>query len=154
MRAELRKPIKSSPELRQVIARFEAERQALALMDHPNIARVFDAGTTPQGRPYFVMELVKGLPITEYCREANLDVRERIALMRLVCSAVQHAHHKLRPHRECQRQRGGAGHRARARGAGRRAQVMEAPRTRGTGQPSARRASRSATAATGQSQRP
>ena len=94
------KLIKPGMDTGQVIARFEAERQALALMDHPNIARVFDAGTTPQGRPYFVMELVKGLPITEYCREANLDVRERIALMRLVCSAVQHAHHKGVIHRD------------------------------------------------------
>lgn len=94
------KLIKPGMDTGQVIARFEAERQALALMDHPNIARVFDAGTTSQGRPYFVMELVKGLPITEYCREANLDVRERIALMQLVCSAVQHAHHKGVIHRD------------------------------------------------------
>ena len=94
------KLIKPGMDTGQVIARFEAERQALALMDHPNIARVFDAGTTAEGRPYFVMELVKGVPITEYCLKAKLDVRARVALMQTVSSAVQHAHHKGVIHRD------------------------------------------------------
>ena len=85
---------------RQVIARFEAERQALALMDHPNIARVFDAGTTDAGRPYFVMELVKGVPITEFCDEHRLTLRERLELFVQVCQAVQHAHQKGIIHRD------------------------------------------------------
>ena len=76
------KIIKPGMDSRQVIARFEAERQALALMDHPNIAKVLDAGTTETGRPYFVMELVKGIPITEYCDQAHLTPRERLELSR------------------------------------------------------------------------
>ena len=76
---------------KQVVARFEAERQALALMDHPNIARVFDGGTTDSGRPYFVMELVKGTPITEFCDKHRLTPRERLELFIPVCQAVQHA---------------------------------------------------------------
>ena len=84
----------------QVIARFEAERQALALMDHPNIARVFDAGSTDSGRPYFVMELVQGVPITNYCDQARLTPRERLALFVTVCQAVQHAHQKGVIHRD------------------------------------------------------
>ena len=76
---------------RHVIARFESERQALALMDHPNITRVFDAGETASGRPYFVMELVRGLPITEYCDEHRLSIVERLELFVAVCRAVQHA---------------------------------------------------------------
>ena len=83
-----------------IIARFEAERQALALMDHANIARVFDAGTTHSGRPFFVMELVKGIPITEYCDAHRLDLPARLALFRQVCSAVQHAHQKGIIHRD------------------------------------------------------
>ena len=85
---------------RQVLARFEAERQALALMDHPNIAKVLDAGTTDAGRPYFVMELVKGIPITRFCDERRLTTRERLELAIPVCQAVQHAHQKGIIHRD------------------------------------------------------
>jgi serine/threonine protein kinase len=84
----------------EVIARFEAERQALALMDHPNIARVLDAGTTDSGLPYFAMELVKGVPITDYCDQARLSPRERLGLFIPVCQAVQHAHQKGIIHRD------------------------------------------------------
>ena len=84
----------------QVVARFEAERQALALMDHPHIARVFDAGTTDSGRPFFVMELVKGIPITQYCDEARLSPRQRLELFIPVCQAIQHAHQKGIIHRD------------------------------------------------------
>ena len=94
------KIIKPGMDTRQVIARFEAERQALALMDHPNIAKVLDAGTTDSGRPYFVMELVKGVPITEYCDEKHLPLRERLELFMPVCQAVQHAHQKGIIHRD------------------------------------------------------
>jgi serine/threonine protein kinase/tetratricopeptide (TPR) repeat protein len=94
------KVIKPGMDSRQVIARFEAERQALALMDHTNIARVLDAGTTDGGRPYFVMELVKGLPITEHCDNADLTTRERLELFLQVCRAVQHAHQKGVIHRD------------------------------------------------------
>src|SRR5205823_4806241 len=82
------KIIKPGMDTKQVIARFEAERQALAMMDHPNIARVLDAATTEAGRPYFVMELVRGLPITEYCDKAKLSPRQRLALFTDVCQAV------------------------------------------------------------------
>ncbi|MBA3485388.1 MAG: protein kinase [Pirellulales bacterium] len=85
---------------RQVIARFEAERQAVAMMDHPNIAKVLDAGTTDSGRPYFVMELVKGVPITKYCDEKHLPLRLRLELFMQVCQAVQHAHQKGIIHRD------------------------------------------------------
>ncbi len=94
------KIIKPGMDSRQVIARFEAERQALALMDHPSIARVYDAGTTESGRPYFVMELVKGMPITTYCDEQHLTPRERLELFVRVCLAVQHAHAKGIIHRD------------------------------------------------------
>ena len=94
------KLIKPGMDTRQVLARFEAERQALALMDHPNIAKVLDAGTTDAGRPYFVMELVKGVPITEYCDERRLTPRERLELFVPVCQAVQHAHQKGVIHRD------------------------------------------------------
>ena len=94
------KIIKPGMDSRQVIARFEAERQALALMDHPNIARVFDGGTTESGRPYFVMELVKGVPITKYCDEHRLTPRQRLELFLPVCLAVQHAHQKGIIHRD------------------------------------------------------
>ncbi len=94
------KVIKAGMDTRQVIARFEAERQALALMDHPNIAKVFDAGVTDTGRPYFVMELVKGVPITTYCDEHRLTPRDRLELFVQVCQAVQHAHTKGIIHRD------------------------------------------------------
>jgi serine/threonine-protein kinase len=77
-----------------VVARFEAERQALALMDHPNIAQIHDGGTTESGRPYFVMELVRGVPITEFCDQRRLTTRQRLELFVTVCQAVQHAHQK------------------------------------------------------------
>jgi tetratricopeptide (TPR) repeat protein len=94
------KIIKAGMDTKQVIARFEAERQALALMDHPNIAKVFDAGITETGRPYFVMELVKGMPITKYCDEHHLPPRARLELFIQVCQAVQHAHQKGIIHRD------------------------------------------------------
>ena len=94
------KVIKPGMDTRQVIARFEAERQALAMMDHPNIARVLDAGTTEAGRPYFVMELVRGMPITEYCDKARLSPRGRLELFVDVCQAVKHAHQKGIIHRD------------------------------------------------------
>src|SRR6185369_15074520 len=86
------KLIKPGMDSRQVIARFEAERQALAMMDHVNIARVLDAGATEQGRPYFVMELVHGVPITKYCDDNRLTPRQRLELFVPVCQAIQHAH--------------------------------------------------------------
>ncbi len=94
------KVIKAGMDSAQVIARFEAERQALALMDHPNIARVLDAGTTPAGRPYFAMELVHGVPITTYCDDNHLTPRERLELFIPVCQALQHAHQKGVIHRD------------------------------------------------------
>jgi serine/threonine protein kinase/WD40 repeat protein len=94
------KVIKLGMDTREVIARFEAERQALAMMDHPNIARVLDAGTTELGRPYFVMELVRGIPITDYCDQANLHTKERLDLFIKVCQAIQHAHQKGIIHRD------------------------------------------------------
>jgi len=94
------KVIKPGMDSKQVIARFEAERQALALMDHPNIAHVLDAGTTDGGRPYFVMELVKGAPITDYCDQHRLTTRRRLGLFLMVCRALQHAHQKGIIHRD------------------------------------------------------
>lgn len=94
------KIIKAGMDTREVLARFEAERQALALMEHPNIARVLDAGTTASGRPFFVMELVKGEPITQYCDEHHLTPQERLALFVPVCQAIQHAHQKGVIHRD------------------------------------------------------
>jgi serine/threonine protein kinase len=94
------KVIKPGMDTRQVVARFEAERQALALMDHPNIAKVLDGGVTVTGRPYFVMELVKGVPITEYCDQNQVPIRERLGLFLNVCEAVQHAHQKGIIHRD------------------------------------------------------
>jgi serine/threonine protein kinase/tetratricopeptide (TPR) repeat protein len=94
------KVVKEGMDSKQVLARFEAERQALALMDHPNIAKVLDAGRTSSGRPYFVMELVKGKPITASCDEKRLGVRERLELFGAVCRAVQHAHQKGIIHRD------------------------------------------------------
>ena len=94
------KIIKLGMDTRQVVARFEQERQALALMDHPNIAKVFDGGATESGRPYFVMEYVRGVGITEYCDKGGLTARERLELFIPVCRAVQHAHHKGVIHRD------------------------------------------------------
>ena len=94
------KIIKLGMDTRQVVARFEMERQSLALMDHPHIAKVLDAGTTASGRPYFVMELVRGTPITDYCTEHKLDTRSRLELFREVCRAVEHAHQKGIIHRD------------------------------------------------------
>ena len=94
------KVIKLGMDTKQVIARFEAERQALALMDHPNIAKVLDAGATDAGRPYFVMELVRGIKITDFCDEHNLSTEERLRLFTQVCQAIQHAHQKGIIHRD------------------------------------------------------
>ncbi len=94
------KLIKAGMDSKTVLARFESERQALALMDHPNIAKVLDAGTTDQGRPFFVMELVKGVPLTRYCDEHKLALPLRLELFRQICSAVQHAHQKGIIHRD------------------------------------------------------
>src|SRR5215472_14727055 len=94
------KLIKAGMDTKVVVARFESERQALALMDHPNIARVFDAGSTAEGKPFFVMEYVPGLPITEYCDKHRLTVNERLALLMQVCDGVQHAHQKAIIHRD------------------------------------------------------
>jgi WD40 repeat protein len=94
------KIIKLGMDTKQVVARFEAERQALAMMDHPNIAKVLDAGSTDTGRPYFVMELVRGVPITEYCDKNKLSTKERLELFLPVCQAIQHAHQKGVIHRD------------------------------------------------------
>ena len=94
------KLIKPGMDTRQVIARFEAERQALALMDHPCVAKVFEAGSTPEGRPYFAMEYISGLPITEHCDRHMLTTEERLALFLQVCGGVQHAHQKAVIHRD------------------------------------------------------
>jgi eukaryotic-like serine/threonine-protein kinase len=94
------KIIKPGMDTQQVIARFEAERQALALMDHPYIAKVLDAGTTASGRPYFVMELVRGMPVTEFCDQKTASVRDRLELFITICQAVQHAHQKGIIHRD------------------------------------------------------
>ena len=94
------KLIKAGMDTREVVARFQSERQALALMDHPAIAKVFDAGSTPQGRPYFVMEYVTGIPITQYCDKHRLNMRQRLELFVAVCDGVQHAHQKAILHRD------------------------------------------------------
>ena len=94
------KVIKPGMDTEQVVARFEAERQALAMMDHPNIARVFDAGSTDSGRPYFVMERVDGVPINEYCDRERLSPRQRLELFVAVCRAIEHAHQKGIIHRD------------------------------------------------------
>ncbi|MHC4609459.1 MAG: serine/threonine protein kinase [Planctomycetota bacterium] len=94
------KLIKAGMDTKQVIARFESERQALALMDHPSIAKVFDAGSTPEGRPYFAMEYVKGEPVSRYCDRHRLTTRERLELFMKVCEGVQHAHQKGIIHRD------------------------------------------------------
>ena len=97
------KIIKPGMDTKEVVAQIEAERQALALMDHPSIAHVLNAGTTENGRPYFVMELVRGVPLTEYCDEANLGTRERLELLMDVCQAVHHAHQRGIIHRDIKR---------------------------------------------------
>src|SRR5207302_4997637 len=94
------KVLKPGMDTRQVVARFEAERQALAIMDHPHIAKVFDGGATASGRPYFVMEWVKGAPITEFCDQNQLTPRQRLELFLPVCQPVQHAHQKGVIHRD------------------------------------------------------
>lgn len=94
------KLVKAGMDSAEVLRRFEAERQALAMMDHTNIAKVFDAGTNAQGRPYFVMELIKGVPITKYCDEVHASIRDRLDLFIQICSAVQHAHQKGIIHRD------------------------------------------------------
>lgn len=94
------KIVKAGMDTKQIVARFEAERQALAMMDHPSIAKVHDAGSTDAGRPYFVMELVKGVPITDYCTEHDLSLDQRVQLFLQVCQAVQHAHQKGIIHRD------------------------------------------------------
>ncbi|SPF55586.1 Serine/threonine protein kinase (fragment) [Candidatus Sulfopaludibacter sp. SbA4] len=94
------KVVKLGMDSRQVLERFEIERQALALMDHPNVARVLDAGTSERGRPYFVMEYVDGVPITQYCDRKALSTRERLELFVPVCNALQHAHKKGIIHRD------------------------------------------------------
>jgi len=94
------KIIKPGMDTKHVVARFEAERQALALLDHPNIAQVYDAGTTETGRPYFVMEYVKGVPITDHCDRHKSGVEDRLKLFIDICEAVQHAHQKGIIHRD------------------------------------------------------
>src|SRR5207253_779793 len=94
------KVVRSGLDSARLLARFDQERQALALMDHPNIAKVLDAGVDEAGRPYFAMELIKGVPITKYCDEARLSARQRLELFLPVCHAVQHAHQKGVIHRD------------------------------------------------------
>jgi eukaryotic-like serine/threonine-protein kinase len=94
------KVIKLGMDTKQVVARFEAERQALAMMDHPNIAKVLDAGTTETGRPFFIMELVRGIRITDYCDQNKLSTRERLELFIKICQAIQHARQKGIIHRD------------------------------------------------------
>src|SRR6266566_3675790 len=94
------KVIKLGMDTKEVVARFEAERQALALMSHPNVARVLDAGMTDTGRPYFAMEFVPGVPLTRYCDDQKLKTRERLGLFEQVCHAVHHAHQKGIIHRD------------------------------------------------------
>src|SRR5204863_3633179 len=94
------KVIKLGMDTRQVVARFEAERQALALMDHPNIAKVLDAGATDTGRPFFVMELVRGIKVTDYCDQNKLSTQQRLDLFTRICHAIQHAHQKGIIHRD------------------------------------------------------
>jgi serine/threonine protein kinase len=94
------KVVKLGMDTSQVLARFDNERQALAMMDHANIARIYDAGATPKGRPYFVMEYIDGSPIIQYCDQKRMPIRDRLALFLTVCRAVQHAHDKGVIHRD------------------------------------------------------
>ncbi len=94
------KLLKPGMDSKSILARFEAERQALALMDHPSIAKIFDGGLTKDGRPFFVMELVSGISLTAYCKQHRLSIRSRIALLKDVCLAIQHAHQKGIIHRD------------------------------------------------------
>src|SRR5262245_19676036 len=94
------KAVKAGMDSKQVLARFESERQALALMDHPNIAKVLDAGATERGHPFFVMELVKGVPLTQFCDDRQLSVGDRLKIFQQICHAVQHAHQKGIIHRD------------------------------------------------------
>ena len=94
------KVVKLGMDTVQVLARFANERQALAMMDHPNITQIFDAGATSKGRPYFVMEYIDGTPITQYCDGKRLTTKERLTLFLAVCRAVQHAHQKGEIHRD------------------------------------------------------
>src|SRR5450755_4370837 len=94
------KVVKLGMDTGQVLARFANERQALAMMDHPNIARIFDAGATPKGRPYFVMEYIEGVPITQYCDGKRMTIGERLQVFLSVCRAIQHAHEKGVIHRD------------------------------------------------------
>ena len=94
------KLIKPGMDTEEVVARFSSERQALAMMEHPTIARVYDAGSTPEGRPYFAMEYVEGVPITDYCDAHNMATRQRVELFMLVCDGIQHAHQKSILHRD------------------------------------------------------
>ena len=94
------KLIGAGKDTREVLARFDAERQALAMMDHENIAQVYDVGKSYSGRPFFVMEFVNGIPITEYCDQERLSVNDRLELFRKVCAAIQHAHQKGVLHRD------------------------------------------------------
>src|SRR3984957_2382177 len=94
------KVVKLGMDTSQVLARFANERQALALMDHPNIARIFDAGATPKGRPYFVMEYIEGVPVTQYCDGNRMTIGQRLELFLAVCGAVEHAHQKGVIHRD------------------------------------------------------
>ena len=94
------KLIRAGMDSKLVLARFDAERQALAMMDHPNIARVYDGGMTERGRPFFVMEYLRGTPLTDYCDQARLSIRDRMDLFLQVCRAVQHAHSRGIVHRD------------------------------------------------------
>ena len=94
------KLIKAGMDTRQVIARFESERKALAMMDHPAIAKVFEAGETSDGRPFFVMEYVQGIPVTAHCEKSRLKTQERLDLFKQICEGVQHAHQKAIIHRD------------------------------------------------------
>ena len=94
------KVVKLGMDTNQVLARFANERQALAMMEHPNIARILDAGATPRGRPYFVMEYIEGIPITQYCDDKRMPIGQRLQLFVSVCHAVQHAHQKGVIHRD------------------------------------------------------